>query len=125
MTDGIVLPDELPPSKKPSALVDAVDAILRSKWKDSELRKYLESIENDKSVTGSVEIDRAFAAKLVIEAGIETGLAEMFDGKSVTRVRSAINAALKRHDYGTQQRLERLKLLEGQVVPEELKKDVA
>jgi hypothetical protein len=106
------LPEKFPPSQKKTALLDAVETIIRSKWEDSELHKYLVSIENDKSVTGDVEIDRAFAARIVIEIGIESGLGELFEGKTLTKVRNAVNAAMRRNDMGTQQRLERQKRLE-------------
>jgi hypothetical protein len=109
----VELPDELPPSNRKQSLVDIVGILLDKKWKDSDLKKYLEAIDNDKSVTGQIEIDRAFASKLIVDAAIEEGFAEMFKGKTLTKVRSALNLALKDRRYSTQQRLEKRKLLQN------------
>jgi hypothetical protein len=111
---GVDLPDELPPSKRKSALVDIVESIIRSDYEKSELKKYLRAIENKDAVTGSVEWDRAKAAEIVTEAATEKGLAEYFDGVLLVKVRAAVNRAMNRMDLGTQQRLERKKLIEAQ-----------
>jgi hypothetical protein len=110
--EGVDLPEKPPVSKRKTALIDVVEDLIRSHWDNSELKKYLAAIENKDAITGSVEIDRAKAAEMLESIAIEAGLGDLFDGVLLTKVRSAVNRALKRMDYGTQQRLERKKLLE-------------
>jgi hypothetical protein len=114
---GYELPDVLPPSKRKTALVDIVESIIRSDYEKSELKKYLKAIENKDAVTGSVELDRAKVAEIVTEIAFEKGLAEYFDGVLLVKVRGAVNRAMNRMEYGTQQRLERKRLLEAQAAP--------
>lgn len=112
IVEGVDLPERAPVSKRKTALIDVVEDLIRSHWDNSELKKYLAAIENKDAITGSVEIDRAKAAEMLESIAIEAGLGDLFDGVLLTKVRSAVNRALKRMDYGTQQRLERKKLLE-------------
>jgi hypothetical protein len=113
MTDDPgALPEELPPSKRKSALVDIVESIIRSDYEKSELKRYLTAIENKEAVTGSVEWDRAKAAETIIASATEKGLSDYFDGVLLTKVRTAVNRAMNRMEIGTQQRLERRQMLE-------------
>jgi hypothetical protein len=116
---GVDLPDQPPKAKQPSALIDVVENLIRAHWENSEMKKYLKAIENKEAVTGSVEWDRAKAAEAIVEFAVEAGLSDLFDGVVMTKVRTAVNRAMNRMDYGTQQRLERRKLLEEQQPPEE------
>jgi hypothetical protein len=111
---GVDLPDVLPMPKHKMSLVDIVVGIIRSEYERSELRKYLKAIENKDAVTGNVELDRAKAAEIVTDIATEKGLAEYFDGVLLVKVKTAVNRAMNRMDYGTQQRLERKKLIEAQ-----------
>jgi hypothetical protein len=109
---GVELPEQLPKAKHPTALIDVVESLIRAHWENSEMKKYLKAIENKDAVTGSVEWDRAKAAETIVEFAVEAGLSDLFDGVIMTKVRTAVNRAMNRMDYGTVQRLERKKSLE-------------
>jgi hypothetical protein len=116
---GVDLPDQLPPSKRKSALVDVCEDLIRSDYEKSGLKKYLAAIENKDAVTGSVRLDRAKVAEILTEVATEKGFAEYFDGVLLVKVIAAVNRAMNRMDLGTQQRIEKKKLLEATTKPPE------
>jgi hypothetical protein len=67
----VPLPEVRPHSERPSTFLANVDNLVGLLWPERDWRVNLDAITNKSSITGKVEIDRAFAAKRVQEAALD------------------------------------------------------
>jgi hypothetical protein len=95
------LPDKRPVSAKPASFLNQMDALLSKYW--AQIKKLLDAVTNASSVNGKVEIDRAFAAKILKDKAADDGMADVA-GAKVTRIMRAIDTLLRREKLGTKQR---------------------
>ena len=61
------LPEKRPEGTRSATFLTNVDNLVSMLWPEKDWRKNLDAITNKSSITGKVEIDRAFAGKRVQE----------------------------------------------------------
>jgi hypothetical protein len=109
-----MLPTELPPDPNKNELLDVIKVALKKYLNEPEFRKYIAAFEDKDAITGSVDFDRAFAAKYIWDKSIEDGTADVVHAKSLKKVAQAIETILRRYKLGANQRLEQFRMLESQ-----------
>jgi len=114
-----MLPTELPPDPNKNELLDIIKAAIKKYLNEPDFRKYIRAFEDKDSVTGSVEFDRAFAAKFIWDKAVEDGTADIVHNKPLKKVAQGIETILRRYKLGANQRLEAKKLLESQQPPKD------
>jgi hypothetical protein len=95
------LPDKRPISAKPAAFLNQVDSLLSKYW--GTVKKLLDAVSNASSINGKVEIDRAFAAKVLQEKAADDGMGDVASAK-ITKIMRGIDTLLRRENLGTKQR---------------------
>jgi hypothetical protein len=112
----VPLPEVRPTSERPSTFLANVDNLVGLLWPERDWRVNLDAITNKSSITGKVEIDRAFAAKRVQEEAVKAKMMDVAAAR-LTKVMRAIETILRRDKLGRKQRLDAL--LASQATPAE------
>jgi hypothetical protein len=109
-----LLPTELPPEQSKGELLEIIKIAIKKYLNEPEFRKYIAAFEDKDAVTGSVDFDRAFAAKFLWDKSVEDGTADVVHTHTLKKIAQGIETIMRRFKIGINQRLELKKAIEAQ-----------